>query len=134
MDDLSKYVLEKLDKMDDKLDSIRDQAIETKTKLSDHDMQDTGRMERINSSLGEMNQKLGEYNEQLKIHIKGVQTLKEMHGELREEVEPVVKDYEIRKGVNTYGSEKWALRIKRATYVSIVAGIIVSLLKAYKMI
>lgn len=130
MEDMGKYILDKLEKMDDKIDDIRTQGAETRVKLDQHD----ARTKETAKKLEHVDEKLGEYNEQLKIHIRGVENLGNRQDDLWNKVEPVVKEHETKTAVKTYVSEKWALRIKRATYLSIVAATVVSLLKAYKMI
>lgn len=129
-ENMGKYILDKLDKMDDKIDDIRSQGVETRVKLKEYSV----RARETQTQLGIVNERLADYNEQLKIHIKGVQNLEKRQDNLEKEVAPIVAKHRTEKAVNKYISRKWALRIKRATYISVIAGIVVSLLKAYSMI
>lgn len=129
-ENMGKYILDKLNKMDDKIDEIRSQGVETKVKLEEHDT----RTRETQAQLTPINEKLSEYNEQLKIHIKGVQSLERRQDALEDKVAPIVAQHRTEKAISKLISEKWAARIKRITYISIVAGIAVSLLKLYSMI
>lgn len=127
---MGKYILDKLEKIDDKVDDIRTQGVETKVKLEEHDQRTKATAEKLDR----VDDKLGEYNEQLKIHIRGVESLEKRQDILAEHVAPVVKAHNEKKAINKYVSDKWAARIKKATYFSILTGIVVSLLKAYSVI
>ena len=127
---MGKYILDKLEKMDDKIDDIRAQGVETKAKLESHDR----RTAETSRHLDAVGKKLGEYNDQLTIHIQASTSNSKRINTLEEVVKPIAIKHNTEKAVNAYISEKWALRIKKATYVSIIIGIAVSLLKAYGMI
>ena len=130
MDDMGKFILEKLDKIDDKVDHIKAQGLENKIKLEEQERSIKKTAEECES----INGKLGEYNDQLRVHIDGVNTLKDMHLGLKKEVAPVVEQYKEDQAVTKYFSKAMAKRLKLLSLVSVVIGIIYGAIKLYTML
>lgn len=142
MDDsgLGKFILDKLEKLDDKLDDVKIKNAESRKAFETHEKKDEGRHrdmqimgEQIMARLDDQCSSLKEYNKQLEIHIEGVNTLKQSHDAMWKRVEPVVDKYEKELTARTWWSDRIKARVKWVTTVGAVAGSIVAVMKLFDM-
>jgi len=138
MDDngLGKFILDKLEKIDDKLDQVRIENAEGRESFNAHEVKDETRhqdLKDMNSNiiaqLGTQDKQLTEYNSQLKEHMRRTDLLEESQGNMQDKLTPLVKEAEATAAVKTYFSEKWAKRIKVLSAISLTLGIIVAIMK-----
>jgi len=143
MDDsgLGKYILDKLEKLDDKLDNVRVESAESRKTFDAHEQKDENRHRDIKkmgndimNRLGEQTKSLDEYNKQLEIHIEGVNTLKKNQIEMWKRTEPVVLKHENETAAKKWLSDRMKTRVKWVTAVGAVAGSIATVLKLLGMI
>lgn len=133
---LEKFILDRLDKMDNKLDQVREESTKLSLSLQSHEQRDEeihkdvkDMAEKFSSQLDEQCKALQEYNSHLQEHMKRSDMLEESHKKMWERVEPVVKAHEDKKVIKKYFSEKAKKRIKWVTLISGVLGIVYTVLK-----
>jgi hypothetical protein len=114
--DISDFLLSKLDKLDEKLDAVREQQLDTKLTLKGH----IDSTQVINRNIERIHDQLDEYNQLLEEHIRRTKILED-------KVEPIYNEYTEEQVVEKVKSSK----IKKigmivgiiATLVGIAAGI-----------
>lgn len=133
---LERFILDKLEKLDDKLDQVREESTKLTVALQGHEEKDEAihndvkdMAERFTLQLDEQCKALQEYNHQLEIHIRGVKQNKDGLVKLWERVEPVVVAHENKKIVKQYFSEQSKRRMKWIAGISTVVGMVTGILK-----
>ena len=133
---LEKFILDKLEKLDDKLDQVREESTKLSLSLKSHEQRDEDihrdvkdMAEKFSAQLDEQCKALKEYNKQLEVHIKGVQLLEDGQKKMWERVEPVVKAHEDKKVINNYFSQKAKTRMKWVAGIGTVVGTLYGILK-----
>lgn len=143
MDDsgLGKWILDKLEKLDDKLDDVKIDQAESRKTFELHEGRDNDRHaeikkmhESIHVRLDDQHKSLDEYNKQLEIHIKGVKALESRQDAMWARVEPIVGRYEQEKQVKKWLSDGVRTRIKWVAYTGTIAGTIATILKLLNII
>lgn len=135
-DGLGKFILDKLEKIDDKLDQVRIETATTKKSFDAHEVKDEDRHNDIKSmhnaiisEVHNQNNKLSDYNMHLQEHMRRTEILEKNQVYMQNKLEPLIKDAETKAAVKTYFSEKWAKRLKILSAISITLGIIVTIMK-----
>jgi chromosome segregation ATPase len=128
---LGKFILDKLEKIDDKLDQVKIEAAESRKSFDAHEAKDEDRHkdlkkmhESIDVKISDQNKQLSDYNFQLKEHIRRTELLEEV-------VKPVLEKHTKEKMVSAYLTATWTRRIKILTVVSLTVGIIATLVKVF---
>ena len=143
MDDsgLGKWILDKLEKLDDKLDGVKIDQAESRKTFELHEDKDNDRHaeikkmhESIQVKLDHQHRSLDEYNKQLEIHIKGVKTLESRQDAMWARVEPIVGRYEQDRQVKKWLSDGVRTKMKWVAYTGTVAGTIATILKLLNII
>lgn len=138
MDDtgLGKFILDKLEKLDDKLDEVKIDQAKSRESFDAHEDKDEDRHqdvkqmnEKICVRLDEQHKSLDEYNRQLEIHIKGVKALEDRQNAMWARVEPVVSKHEQEAHAKKWLSDKMKVRMKWIAYVGTAAGALTAVLK-----
>jgi hypothetical protein len=125
MSDIQQFILNKLEKLDEKLDEVKEQNIKIKANFDSHAIMDQEMHEQIiklANNIDKHSNLLDEYNKQLEIHIKRTDILEQ-------KVLPLIiekKDTEI---VRKWWSVRFATILKIAGWLSGVAGFIIILLE-----
>ena len=137
-DGLGKFILDKLEKIDDKLDQVRIESAEARKSFDAHEDKDEDRHQDIKSmhddiiiQVSSQNEKLSEYNDHLRDHMRRTELLEENQECMQDRLRPLVKAASDKAAVKTYFSEKWSKRIKILTVVSVTLGIIATLVKLF---
>jgi hypothetical protein len=135
---LEKFILDKLEKLDDKLDQVRvdnakiNEAVIAHEKRDQEIHKDVLEMSRtMANEIAKQNASLNIYNDHLKDHMRRTELLEKSHANLRERAEPVIQAYESEKTVDKYISDKWAKRLKILGGISVALGIIVTLVQIF---
>ncbi len=127
MSDLQQFILNKLEKLDEKLDGIKESNSETKIALEAHTMRDEqiqAEVKKLGESVAEQCKRLGEYNEQLKIHISTNHLLMARQDELDKKIEPILTERHAEHTARKWLSAKWSRRMKIVGYIGLVLGVI----------
>lgn len=130
MDDIGRFILEKLEKLDDKVDDIQAQGVETKTRLEAQ----ANAIEKTASNLSTMGEKMGDYNEQLGIHIKRSEMLEDQHNKYVARLKPILDEHIDGKAVRKHSAAVWAARIKIMTGISLGLTILAGTIKLISLI
>lgn len=129
---INDFLLNQLEKLDEKLDEIKGQVSETKIALQSHEVRDEQIHEEVKlmgAQLAEQSKHLGEYNKQLEIHIAMSKNLMKRQDFLDGRLQPLEKDRNERIAVEEHATRRWK---KVAFWLSVVAtaiGIITTLVK-----
>lgn len=133
---LEKFILDKLEKLDDKLDQVRMESTRLSAAFSNHDEKDQKIQQEIHDlsdrfckQLEKQAIALHQYNEHLEEHMKRSRLLEESHRKMWERVEPVVQAYEEKEVVEKWLSDKAKLRLKWIAGVGTVAASLTAILK-----
>lgn len=133
---LERFILDKLEKLDDKLDQVREESTKLTVALEAHEGKDEAihrdvreMADKFTSQLGQQCKQLQQYNEHLQEHMKRSDQLEESHKEMWKRVEPVVKAHEDNKIVKKYFSEKATRRMKWIGWIGTIAGALYAVLK-----
>ena len=137
---LEKFILDKLEKLDDKLDQVRDESSKLNSALKSHEKQDSDIQREVKdmsdkfcTQLEAQRKELQKYNEHLKDHMKRSDLLEASHKKMWERVEPVVKAHEDAKVVKKYFSDKARSRMKWMVTIGVIAGSTTAVLKLMGM-
>ena len=137
-DGLGRFILDKLEKIDDKLDQVRIEGAAARESFDAHELKDEDRHRDIKdmhnvliASVSDQNTKLSEYNSQLGEHMRRTELLEENQECMQDKLRPLVKAANDKAAVKTYFSEKWSKRIKVLSAISIAVGIVVAIVKLF---
>ena len=138
---LEKFILDKLEKLDDKLDEVKiDQAKSRKSFEAHEDKDDVRHKElkdmysSIGKKLDEQHESLDEYNKQLEIHIEGVNTLKQSQEKMWGRTKPAVEKFEHEAAAQKWLSDRMKTRMKYIGYIGTIVGTAIGVLKLLDMI
>lgn len=137
---LGRFILEKLEKLDDKVDDIRIENAEVRKSFDLHERKDEDRHEDIkqmnNAIISQLNcqsDSLKEYNLQLKEHIKRTEILEKRQDEFSKSIKPIVDKENAKVILNKHLTVKLTKNIKILTMVSLVIGILSAVFKTFFM-
>lgn len=137
---LEKFILDRLEKLDSKLDQVRDESLKLSTALRSQDKRDEDIQREVKEmsdkfcqQLESQRQELQKYNGHLEEHMKRSDILESSHKKMWERVEPIVQAYEDEKVVQKYFSEKAKSRIKWIVAIGTVAGSLTTIFKLMGM-
>ena len=133
---LDRFILDQLEKLDNKLDQVRLESTKLTEAFKQHEKKD----EDIHKDVRDMAAKftaqldaqceaLKKYNAQLEEHMKRSDLLEKSHEKMWERVKPVVDKYEEAKIVEKVTSDKWKKWVKISAAVGTVAGAIYTVMK-----
>lgn len=133
---LDRFILDKLERLDDRLEQVKVESSKLVTVLKLHEKKD----EEIHSDVKDMAEKfttqldaqcreLRRYNEQLSEHMRRSALLEKSHKEMWSRVKPVVDKYEEEAVVEKVVSSKWKRRMKWIAALGTFAGSIYALIK-----
>ena len=98
---LEKFILDKLDKLDDKLDQVRDESVKLTAALLSHENKDEEihsdvrkMSDRFCSQLDAQYKELQKYNKHLEDHMRRSDILEASHHQMWKRVKPVVEAHE----------------------------------------
>jgi len=135
-DGLGKFILDKLEKIDDKLDQVKIEAAEARKSFESHEVKDEDRHEdlkamhsEISGKLSIHSEKITEYNSHLQEHMRRTELLEENQECIQNNLRPLVRAADDKAAVKTYFSEKWTKRIKALSAISLALGIVVAIMK-----
>jgi len=118
--DINEFLLSKLDKLDEKLDGIREEQLLTKVALNSHEDRDKEIHEDVKmmgSDLKKQCKQLGEYNQSLKEHMRRTEMLEN-------KVEPMFVEFQDKKLLAEARNKKLKKWAKIIGAISVVVGII----------
>ena len=118
MSDLSQFILEKLEKIDDKADDIKAQCAETAVKLAAHEEQ-----------LRQMASKMADYNEKLGEHMARTEIAERRQDTFEQEIGPILFDFKEKQAVTNYRMRTIAKWSKILGFLSIAVGLIIGISK-----
>ena len=128
--EINEFLLSKLDKLDEKLDDIKTQQVESKIALQSHEERDKLIHEDVKEAtvqLGEQTKLLGEYNKSLQEHMRRTELLEK-------KVEPLHVEYVDKEVSKKIKAEKRKKLIKQLTVAGIVIGIIAGIVQIITML
>jgi hypothetical protein len=132
MSDIQQFILNKLEKLDEKLDEVREQNIKIKADFDSHatiDQEIHEEVVKLTSSIDNHSKSLDEYNRQLEIHIRGVNTLDKKVDILEQKVLPILIEKTDTEVVKKWWSVRFATILKIAGWLSGIAGLVVVILE-----
>jgi Mg2+ and Co2+ transporter CorA len=137
---LEKLILDKLDKLDNKLEQVGKENQKIGLSLEAHERRDHEIFASIDESqkqiikqLSHQSQSLDVYNEQLRDHMRRTDLLEKMHKDLQVSVNPLISAYNSNKAINNWFKTRWKLGILILSGVSLVIGVIFSILNIIKL-
>jgi len=140
MDDngLGKFILDKLEKIDDKLDQVKIENVEARKSFDAHEHKDEDRHKdlkamhaKISDKLSTQSEQLTEYNYQLKEHMRRTELLEIRQDVIKQTIEPLIAKDQETTIMNKYVSEKWSHRIKVLTVASLIIGMLATIIKVF---
>jgi hypothetical protein len=132
MSDIQQFILNKLEKLDEKLDEVREQNIKIKADFDMHatiDQEIHEEVVKLTDSIDKHSKSLDEYNRQLEIHIKGVNTLDKKVDILEQKVLPILIEKTDTEVVKKWWSVRFATVLKIAGWLSGIAGLAIVILE-----
>ncbi len=117
MTDINEFILNKLDKLDNKLDNIKDDQAETRVALENHEKRDEEihqDVKKMGSELANQSKLLGEYNQSLREHMRRTQMLED-------KVDPMHKEWADRQVIVKHKMKTWK---KIAAFIGIAATVV----------
>ena len=137
---LEKFILDKLEKLSDKLDQVRDESGKLTAALKSQDARDEDitrevreMSDRFCTQLEAQQQELQRYNQHLEDHMRRSDILERSHHKMWERVEPIVKAHEENQIIQRHFSDKVKIRLKWIVGAGTVAGSIAAILKLIGM-
>lgn len=134
MSDIEQYILNKLEKLDEKLDSVRDSNVALKNSFDAHMVNDDKMLHNLDSSINRLSEGidnhsklLEEYNRQLEIHMKRTDLLEN-------QILPMVHEKYEKETVSKWRSEKWKKVMKVIAAVVTITGAVVGILEVLKLL
>jgi len=138
---LEKFILDKLDKLDDKLDQVRDESVKLTAALLSHENKDEEihsdvrkMSDRFCSQLDAQYKELQKYNKHLEDHMRRSDILEASHHQMWKRVKPVVEAHEENRIIDRWLSKKVRSRLKWITIIGTAAGSLTAILKFMNMI
>jgi len=133
---LEKFILDKLEKLGDKLDQVRDESGKLTSALQSQDKRDEeitrevrDMSDRFCSQLEAQQQELQQYNKHLEEHMKRSNELEKSHKKMWEKVEPVVKAHNDNAAVQQYFSNRTKRNLKIIAAIGTIVGTITAIAK-----
>ena len=120
MSDLSQFILEKLEKIDDKADDIKSQCAETAVKLAAHEEQ-----------LRLMTSKMADYNEKLGEHMARTEIAENRQDIFEQEIGPILSEFREKQAITNYRMKTIAKWSKILGLISVAIGVILGLTKLF---
>lgn len=137
---LDKLILDKLDKLDSKLEQVGKENQKIGLSLEAHERRDQEMYDAINESqkqivkqLSRQSQSLDMYNDQLRDHMRRTDILEKMYKDLEVSVHPLISAYNSDKAINNWFKTRWKLSILILSGVSLAIGIVFSILDIIKL-
>jgi len=121
MSDIQQFILNKLDKLDEKLDEVREHNIRMSTSFDSHVIIDKEIHEeviKLADSISKHSNLLDQYNQQLEIHIKRTDILEN-------KVLPLLEEKNELETVKKWRDGRWAKAAKIAGWLSAIGGFII---------
>jgi len=117
--DINEFLLNKLDKLDGKLDTIREEQLVSKAAFGSHEVRDQEMHDDVKGMGAELKNQsklLGDYNQSLKEHMRRTEMLEN-------KVEPMFVEFADVKLLQKAKSEKIKKMLKIAGVISVIVGI-----------
>lgn len=127
MDDLKEFLLHRLEKLDNKLEEIKDQNVRTSILLETHEKKDEelrNDVKRLGEHFEVNSKLLGDYNDQLREHIRRTEILEA-------QVAPIDKAYQTKLAVESYKEDKVKKTLVILGGLGTVIGIIIGVLEYF---
>ena len=139
-EDMNRFILDKLEKVDDKLEEVRVKYSRLEQSFKAHEHLD----EKIHSSVEEMSKDLNsqmtsmcesieKYNLLLQEHMRRTEIAEKSLSILKDQVTPMYSLYKERNIINTYKSKTWKSYMKWTASVTTVAGAIIAIAKVFEL-
>lgn len=125
MSDIQQFILNKLDKLDEKLDEVREHNIKMNASFDSHviiDKEIHEEVVKLADSISKHSILLDQYNQQLEIHMKRTDILEH-------KVLPLLKDKAELETVKKWRDGHWAKAAKVAGWLSAIGGLIVVIIE-----
>ena len=125
MSDIQQFILNKLEKLDEKLDEVREHNTNMRTLFDSHvifDKEIHEEVTRLTNGLNKHSNSLDQYNQQLELHIKRTDILEN-------KVLPLINQKLEQDTVNKWWNGHWSNIAKVAGWLSAIGGLIVIVLK-----
>jgi seryl-tRNA synthetase len=123
--DIEQYILNKLEKLDEKLDEVREHNVAVRASFDAHvDMDEKIHQEviKLGDSIDKHSRLLDEYNHQLEIHIKRTELLEH-------KVLPLVEQKKEQEVIKRWQDSRWARIAKVAGWLTALAGLVAGVLE-----
>jgi hypothetical protein len=124
MSDIQQYILNKLEKLDEKLDEVREHNASMKAAFESHAVVDDrihSEVMRLSDNIDKHSKLLDEYNKQLEEHMKRTEILEN-------KVLPLVVEKHEEKAVEKWKESKFKRTMKILGWLSAVGGLIIIIL------
>jgi len=119
--DIQQFILNKLEKLDEKLDEVRDHSVRMKNSFDSHvviDKEIHEEVVKLGGNISKHSNLLEEYNRQLEIHMKRTDILEH-------KVLPLIVEKTERETVKKWWQGRWSTVAKIAGWLSAIGGLIV---------
>ena len=138
--DMNRFILDKLDKVDDKLEEVRLKYTRLESSLKNHETIDEKIHQSVEKMASEMNvqmsticDSLDQYNALLQEHMRRTELAEESITILVNKVSPVIEDFNTRGIIESYADKKWKTRMKWLGAIATATGVIISVLKLFNI-
>lgn len=134
--DMNRFILDKLEKVDDKLEEVRVKYAQIEEAFRSHEDLD----EKIHKSVEKMSEdmsaqmtvmckSLDQYNDLLQEHMRRTEIAESNITILKDRVEPMWKQHEKQEIIEAYADKKWKTRMKWIAGIGTAAGTILTIMK-----
>ena len=131
MDNIQEFLLNKLDKLDEKLDEIKEQNSHTKLALQAHEIKDDQIRDEVIKLSGQLHNQsklLEDYNSSLKEHMRRTEMLENRQDSLDGRMLPIEKTMEEQKIVEKHKSVRSRKTILVFTIITTIISVIAAVL------
>jgi uncharacterized coiled-coil DUF342 family protein len=121
VDDIQQFILSKLEKLDEKLDEVREHNVHMRASfdgLATRDEELHRELTALGISISKHSELLDEYNQQLEKHIKRTDILEQS-------IIPIITERAEQKAVSKWREGRWAKAAKVAGWLSAIGGLVV---------
>lgn len=125
MTDINEFLLNKLDKLDEKLDHIKEDQAETRIALQNHEKRDEAMCDNVNKMGTELviqSKLLSEYNDSLREHMRRTKMLED-------KVEPMHREWSDRQVIVNHKTNVWKKVVTVIGVITAIAGAIAAIKK-----
>lgn len=135
-DNINNFILDKLEKVDDKLEEVRLKYSKLEESFKTHQSSDEKIHKSVENMADEVGQKMTEisksldgYNELLKQHIRRTEIAEQNIENIKEAIQPVITEYCEKKIITRYDAKIWKNIAMYTGAISTLVGLVIGLMK-----